>query len=475
MATAGVLQLLFTTDASGLSKGIGKARAEVVGFGESVAASGAKIAGLWAGLGAAVTGGGLAMFTKQGMDSANATRILAERLGTSTEGLSRLQYAAKLADVDAETLSGSLEKMQLRLGEIATTGEGKAANVLQRMGLDAATLAQEDPVAAFHEILDVIYKIPEPAERMKTAIDIFGKSASGILNLAMQGTSGIAGMEAEADRLGVTLSDIDAAKIDAADDAMTRIWEAIGGVSRSLATELAPYLEAGANWFASFGQSGVKANSYISQSLDWVTSGVGYILDGVQLMETAWYGLRGGVSQVITWWLRALEALHKGIDGVLEAMGLGSTGMGNFLGQVADNLQSSASQDFRTVGEMWAKPWAHEVARQLVDDVKAESQSNAADAVEKSKLFRAGRGGGIDMEAKSANHFAKAMEFGTAEAANTILRTQFGGSGDKGITAIASNTKRQADAAEEMRDLMRDIAQSSAMSEDEVWSEFQRA
>src|SRR4051812_9707012 len=112
MATIGYLRIVAEAATDKLGKGLNSAAATVNNFGARAGAAAIKTAAIGTAGGAAAVGG-LAAFAKSGMDSINATRVLAERLGTSTEGLSRLQYAASIADVDSETLAGSLEKMQV--------------------------------------------------------------------------------------------------------------------------------------------------------------------------------------------------------------------------------------------------------------------------------------------------------------------------------------------------------------------------
>ena len=110
-------------------------------------------------------GGAFAGFVKGSMDAINSTRVMAERLGTSTEALSELQYAAKLSDVDNETLSSSLEKLNVKLAETATGAGGPAAEALHKLGLNAKTLVGEGPVEAFKDIAAAMETIPNPAQR----------------------------------------------------------------------------------------------------------------------------------------------------------------------------------------------------------------------------------------------------------------------------------------------------------------------
>jgi hypothetical protein len=311
MATIGYLRLLFGADTKQLEEGSKRARDEMKKNKEETEKSVKQLTTF----GVVAAGGavaGLVALTKSSFDGINATRGLAERIGTSSEALSKLQYAAKLSDVDSETLSGSLEKMQIRLGQVAETGEGKAAKALKSFGLSADELITKDPVETFHKLVGVLEGIKNPAERAAVAVDLFGKSGAGMLNIVVQGSDALAEMEKEADLLGATINDLDAAKIDEADDALTRVWASLGGVGKALAIEVAPWLTHVANLIVDYAKEGVNANSLVSQAFGGVATAVGYAADSIQVIEAAWYAAEGGIISGAVLILKAMDGM-KGL------------------------------------------------------------------------------------------------------------------------------------------------------------------
>src|SRR5206468_335022 len=78
---------------------------------------------------------------------------LSERLGFATSDLSSLQRGAELAGVDVETLSGSLNKMNVNLSKAARSNE---TTIFDRLGLDAQKLIKESPFQALGEIADAL-------------------------------------------------------------------------------------------------------------------------------------------------------------------------------------------------------------------------------------------------------------------------------------------------------------------------------
>jgi hypothetical protein len=469
MSAIGVMNLIYSADTTGLTKGTGKARSEVKAVAGVVEEARSKMGGVLAGLGAALGVGSLGVWVKSSMDAINSTRVMAERLGTSSDALSRLSYAAKIADVDQETLNGSLQKMEKNLAEVALTGGGKAADALARFGLSAADLSAQDPAATFVQLVGALGQIENPVERMKAATDLFGKSAQGILNLAVQGADGLEQMMQEADDLGITISDLDAAKVDEADDAMTRIWETVAGVGRTLAVELSPWITEVATQFIDWAKSGVDAGSYVSQALDWVASGIGFIMDGVQFLQMGWYGLKGVVEAIFSGWLYMIDLAIKGVNTLSHYLTGTDIITTNFAKEMADQLSKDAKGDFAKVGELWGKDWAHTTVRTLVDEVQIGAGSRAVRAVDQAVKFRGGRTDDeIERQTKEKLSFGKAMELGSSDAANTILRTATGGGG-KDIKAVADNTRRTADNTAE---LIATISAWTGMSDSEIVADF---
>src|SRR5207247_2365101 len=95
-------------------------------------------------------------------------------------------------------------------------------------------------------IADKISKIENPAERATAAMQIFGKSGQQLLPLMMSGAEGLAAAQKEAEKLGLTYNRVDAAKVEAANDSMTRMKAVVTGVGNQLAIQLAPFIDAAA-------------------------------------------------------------------------------------------------------------------------------------------------------------------------------------------------------------------------------------
>lgn len=151
----------------------------------------------------------------------------AERLGTSAEKLSRLQYAGLMSDVSVDKLARSLTFMEKAVGN--------NAKAFQKLGLDVANLRGMDAVDMFVEISAAIQAMPTPAERTASAMAIFGRGAAELMELMGKGRAGIESLMAGTP-FAVKESDIE--QIKKADNAIKQLTATLEGFKRVVAMEV---------------------------------------------------------------------------------------------------------------------------------------------------------------------------------------------------------------------------------------------
>jgi len=213
---------------------------------------------------------GIGYMVKQQMAAIDATAKLSDRLGIATEALVGLQHAAQISGVESETLNKSLEIFSRRLGEV-DMGVGQATYALDKLGLDYKMLIDRSPADAIGVVADQITLLKTQSEKAAAANYLFGRSGQQLLNLFDQGSKGIAELRMEAEKLGLTFSRFDAAKVERANDALTRARAVITGLFRSATIELAPYIEAAANAFANWATEGEGVGLKVTHIFEGVT------------------------------------------------------------------------------------------------------------------------------------------------------------------------------------------------------------
>lgn len=223
--------------------------------------------GLLGGLGVGIGAFAIKQFIGGQMQAIDATGKLAGRLGITTEHLAGLQHAASLADVATEDLTGSLEKM-LRNLSVAEERGGATAIALRRIGLNTRALINAGPDAAFKSIADGIKSIEDPYKRAAVAQDIFGKGGQKLLPLLLDGASGIEAAQREAERLGLTFSQLDFQRVQDANDELTRTKAAFRGLALEAAITLAPALTTISNGLTKLLQAGRAVSNFFSSTAE---------------------------------------------------------------------------------------------------------------------------------------------------------------------------------------------------------------
>lgn len=156
----------------------------------------------------------------------------ADTIGFSTETIAGLEHAAGLSGSNVETLQKALEKFTVNIG--------RGSKEFAKLNLNVEALQKMDPEDAFLATVDAIAKLPTAAERAAAAYGVFGRSAVELLPLLTEGSAGIQTLIEDADKLGLTFSEIDAGGVEQMNDNLDRMAALWDGIGRHLAVEFAP-------------------------------------------------------------------------------------------------------------------------------------------------------------------------------------------------------------------------------------------
>lgn len=237
-----------------------------------------------AGLLAVAGVGGLGFMIAKSMKAIDATAKLAASLDISTEALKGLELAAKISGAELTTITKGIEIMVRRLGE-AKLGIGEAKRALDTMGLSVDDLVTAGTEEAFKQIAEELSKIPAAADRAVAAYMIFGRQGVKLLNTFKDGRAGIEAFRKEAERLGVTFNAIDAAKVEAANDAIVRARTVLEGLITKVTVELAPVIEAMAMQFVDVATAGEGAGNAIAGSFERAAISVAKLADIISAFD----------------------------------------------------------------------------------------------------------------------------------------------------------------------------------------------
>lgn len=162
----------------------------------------------------------------------------ARRIGITTKEFGGLALAASEAGIEIDKITTFFPKMQQSIGK-ATQGVGAGVKAFEDLGLSIDHLRSLSPVEQFRLISERIADVKNQTDRMRIAMDIFGRGAVEIMPLL---TADFKEAEEAARILNLSLSEFDLAQIEAANDSVGRIKSAFEGLGNYLAVQLAPII-----------------------------------------------------------------------------------------------------------------------------------------------------------------------------------------------------------------------------------------
>ena len=262
-------------------------------------------------LGAAATAAGTAIVTglvTSGLRAIDEQAKLARALDGTIDGLRGLQIAAGDAGVSSGDLESSLRNLNTRLGE-AMDGSGAAADAIERLGLSAAevnALDVDERVAVFADrIADMGLSAAETANVLRD----FGVRSQDMINLMRQGGDAIRDARQEVDDFGLSLSEVDAAQIEVANDALSRVYRAGEAIRNQITIALAPVITLVADLFndaareaQGWGDQAYRGAQIAIQALGRVLEAIGQVVSFIEdhpqigqfgLIGYALFGRRG--------------------------------------------------------------------------------------------------------------------------------------------------------------------------------------
>lgn len=226
----------FTATSAALRQTFNRVGAEAQGLRAKLAKTfrGLNIAALIGG-GAGVAG--LTAALKQSFSSLDELAKLSDRLGADPRGLRSLQLAAELGGASLRELETGLVTYQRRIDE-ADTGTKSAADAFARLSINVADLRQLGIERQIQLLAERLSAVRDPAEKTRLAFDLLGRSGSKLLlTLSPQA---IAAATAEVQKLGGALTRQNLARIEAANDAFTKMRASVSALVDEVAIQLAP-------------------------------------------------------------------------------------------------------------------------------------------------------------------------------------------------------------------------------------------
>jgi len=205
---------------------------------------------------------------QQTLDFADNLSKLSQKTGISTDALYSLNAAAKLSDVEFESLSGSLSKFNKNIGA-ASEGSGDAKKAFDSLGISVKN--QDGTLKNSFEILgelaDQFKDMPDGATKASTAMALFGKSGAELIPLLNSGRDSLR------EYLGVIDNETGKAA-EAFNDSFTKMHLASSALYMQFVKEFAPTLSILSEDFDNLTKSSDGLSGSISGSLSSAMKGI---------------------------------------------------------------------------------------------------------------------------------------------------------------------------------------------------------
>lgn len=165
----------------------------------------------------------------------------AAKTGLGASQFATLAEAAKLADVDVESLSKGLRALQVNISK-AASGEKGPAELFRALGIEIEKFQSLDADRQLELLADQIRALPTPADQARAGVQAFGRAWDTLAPLVLQGAEGIRKAREEIEKLGGALTDQQIKALADADQAIKQLTFSWNQFSRVLTGDVAPGL-----------------------------------------------------------------------------------------------------------------------------------------------------------------------------------------------------------------------------------------
>jgi hypothetical protein len=235
---------------------------------------------------------GFGLLVKSSLNATDSLSKTASKIGTTTEALGALRYAADLTGVATQTMDMALQRFTRRTAE-AAKGTGEAKGAIKELGINAKELNRMPLDQRMIVLADAFQNVSSESDRLRLAFKLFDSEGAALVNTLSQGSDGLKAMLGEARLLGLTMSSTAAKGVEDAVDSLTKLRSLSKGVKDQFVAALAPAIQAVTEkitkffqeiaadeggvekWARGMAKSFLDATVVVVQSLDTILTNVG--------------------------------------------------------------------------------------------------------------------------------------------------------------------------------------------------------
>ena len=237
---------------------------------------------------------GFGLLISRSLQATDTLTKTANKIGTTTEALGALRYAADLTGVSTQTMDMALQRFTRRTAE-AAQGMGEAKGAIKELGINAQELNRMPLDERMIVLADAFQNVQSESDRLRLAFKLFDSEGAALVNTLSQGSDGLKEMLGEAKALGLTMSSSAAKGVEDTVDSLTKLQSLFKGVTDQTVAAFAPAIEMVVERFTAFLQRSIEAKGGIeafarSLAID--------LLKGIKLAVVGFQELANGFIRV---------------------------------------------------------------------------------------------------------------------------------------------------------------------------------
>ena len=366
---------------------------------------------------ASAAAAGIALIVNHQRELIDQQLITAQSLNTTYASMSNLQRAGDLAGVGMETVEKAAGKLALNIGK-AIQGSDAQVEAFDRLGLSAQALYELPLDERISAINTALKENVQESERAAVAAEIYGAKNA----IAMQLLDGETIKEAayQAQLFGTALSDIDASKVEAANDSISVMSLALDGIGQQLTVQLAPAIDAAGKLFLQAAEDSGGLGNAVAEAVEMAVDVLVFLMnaaDGVGVaFETAADLAIMQVSGLAAYAANAIAELMSGVNKIPGVNLDESVAAVEDFAKVSEGVFKEAGNNIK---ENLETPLAGDKFKKFWDDSKKASQEAAEQSV-KTRAEAVKTGEAFDEEAEGRKKAAEDAEKAAQKAQEAI-------------------------------------------------------
>ncbi|MAB25318.1 MAG: hypothetical protein CMK78_13380 [Pseudomonadales bacterium] len=271
----GTLTLDLVAKTGGFTGPMDKAARQTKKNSDQMAKAG-KAVGVAIGAGAVAAVAGISLMIARERDLIDEQAKVAQKLDTTYESMANLRRAGELGGVGFNTIETAGRTLNANIGK-AIQGVTLQADAFERLGLSAQEVYDvplDQRIAMINKALD---ENVSASERAAVAGDLFGTRNAAAIQQLDPGTIAEAARQVEI--FGLNLSDVDAAKVEMANDAMSTFGLLTDGIGKQLTVQLAPILKAVGDEFLNSADEAGGLGNQVEDAVEMAVSALAFMVD----------------------------------------------------------------------------------------------------------------------------------------------------------------------------------------------------